>query len=251
VKEVTVDLNVSSDPTTGVTLNGAVSVPPQGPTPAAALQCDECAAPVAEEQRYCVVCGAHRRHVNDPAARYLSKVSARSRTTRTAATARRPRGSSRLGGIGVAVVLALIPAGAAVGVLAGRSSNNDDASLIRELSRQQAADRVAAASGSSGVTASASTTGTSGHSTGGGSGHTKKSGQGSKGEGKGKGKGKVHRTTGGKSNPTSTKATAISTKAPSASQKATGAKVTAKVQKSTGKSYVGGQSGLPSTVVVP
>jgi hypothetical protein len=252
-----VDLKESNRPSTGVTFNGEVSAPPQAPVvapaavsasasalaPAASLQCDECAAPVAEEQRYCVVCGAHRRHVSDPAARYLSRVGARSRTTRTAATARRPRGSSRLGGIGVAVVLALIPAGAAVGVLAGRSSNNDDASLIRALSRQQAADRVTAASGSSGATASASTTKTGGHSRAGGSDHSKKSGHGSSRKG--------HGTKGGKSSASSTKATSISTKAPSAAQKATGAKVTQKVQKSTGKSYVSGQSGLPSTVVVP
>jgi hypothetical protein len=243
-----VDLKQTSHPSTGVTPDGELSAPTptatSTATPVASLQCDECAAPVAEEQRYCVVCGAHRRHVSDPAARYLSQMSARSRATGAGGPSRRaPRRASRVSGIGVAVVLALIPAGAAVGVLAGRSSNNDDASLVRALSRRQAADRVVAAGGT-GSTASASTTGTGGHSTTGGSGHSKKSGHASSRKGH-------RRTASGKSNASSTKATPISTKAPSAAAKQTGAKVTQKVQKSTGKSYVKAQSGLPSTVVVP
>jgi hypothetical protein len=244
-----VDLKQTSHPSTGVTPDGELSAPTPTATstvtPVASLQCDECAAPVAEEQRYCVVCGAHRRHVSDPAARYLSQMSARSRATGAGGPSRRaPRRASRVSGIGVAVVLALIPAGAAVGVLAGRSSNNDDASLVRALSRRQAADRVVAAGGTTGSTASASTTGTGGHSTTGGSGHSKKSGHASSRKGH-------RRTASGKSNASSTKATPISTKAPSAAAKQTGAKVTQKVQKSTGKSYVKAQSGLPSTVVVP
>src|ERR1700677_4722904 len=52
-------------------------------------QCDECAAPVDKAQRYCVACGAHRRHVDDPATRYLSQATARSRTGRGAATSGR------------------------------------------------------------------------------------------------------------------------------------------------------------------
>src|SRR5450432_4097497 len=59
------------------------------------LACDECGAPVDADQRYCVVCGAHRRNVNDPATRYLSQASATSRRSKAGVAARR---SPQLGG---------------------------------------------------------------------------------------------------------------------------------------------------------
>jgi len=34
--------------------------------------CEQCAAPVESAQRYCVNCGTRRRHVDDPAARFMS-----------------------------------------------------------------------------------------------------------------------------------------------------------------------------------
>lgn len=40
-----------------------------------ALQCGECGAPVAAEQRYCVICGAHRAKAADPVARYFGEAS--------------------------------------------------------------------------------------------------------------------------------------------------------------------------------
>src|ERR1700677_4409744 len=109
---------------TGPTSDPAATTAPQ------VLACDECGAPVDAEQRYCVVCGAHRRNVNDPATRYLSQASAKSRRSKGgAATRRSPQfGGSR--GVVLALVIALIPAAAAAGVIAGRSSNNDDSSLI-------------------------------------------------------------------------------------------------------------------------
>src|ERR1700735_3781865 len=77
-------------------------------------QCDECGAPVDKDQRYCVACGAHRRHVHDPATRYLSQATARSRTSKDAATARKaPRGGARSRGVGLALAIALIPVAAA------------------------------------------------------------------------------------------------------------------------------------------
>jgi hypothetical protein len=119
------------DPQTAVT---AIHAAPTVPT-----LCDECSAPVEEEQRYCVVCGAHRRHVEDPASRYLSELTARSRTKRAATVARPSRPPARGLGLGLAVALALVPAAAAVGVVAERSSNNGNAKLIQALVRERAA----------------------------------------------------------------------------------------------------------------
>jgi hypothetical protein len=39
-------------------------------------QCEQCAAPLAADQRYCVNCGARRSEALDPAARYFSEASA-------------------------------------------------------------------------------------------------------------------------------------------------------------------------------
>ncbi|MFZ0385013.1 MAG: hypothetical protein WAL22_05080, partial [Solirubrobacteraceae bacterium] len=103
-------------------------------TPGTPTQCDDCNAPVDEEQRYCVVCGAHRRHVEDPAARYLSELTAQSRTRRAVTVARPVRQTAVRGrGLGLAVALALVPVAAAVGVVAGRSSDNGNAKLIQAL----------------------------------------------------------------------------------------------------------------------
>jgi hypothetical protein len=220
--------------------------------PAAHVQCEECGVPVEEEQRYCVSCGAHRRHVGDPAARYLSQASARARTTRAVSTARGPRRATgaRTRGIGVAAALALIPAAAAVGVLAGRSSNNDDAHLIQALARQQAAVEKAA-SGTSAGTSTVSSVSSTAHQAGSVAGGSTGSGHGAKST---RSTHKVahhgtHRTAAKASNSTS--AAKISTAPPSAAQKQVGEQATQKVQKSKGKAYVNQQSSLPGTVVVP
>jgi hypothetical protein len=106
-------------------------------------------------QRYCVNCGAHRRHVNDPAARYLSAATAQSRASVAPAHGRRPAGTRRPPSVALAALLAVIPAGVAVGVVVGRSSNNGDAQLIQELSRSQA--QLAATSRASTATSTAAT----------------------------------------------------------------------------------------------
>jgi hypothetical protein len=102
-------------------------------------QCEHCGAPVDRAQRYCVNCGTRRRHVRDPAARYLSKATSRSRAT-TAAVARRPgapRGVGRSGGLGLALMLAVIPLAVGLGVLVGRASTNGDNKLIAALRAQK------------------------------------------------------------------------------------------------------------------
>ena len=122
--------------------------------PAAYAQCDECGTAVDHDQRYCVNCGAHRRHVADPAARYQAQSTAHSRPgpPAVAAGTRARRGS----GLIVALLLALIPVTVAVGVVVGRSSNNSDAQLIRELSASQA--QLAAVSRAAGATSAAAAT---------------------------------------------------------------------------------------------
>lgn len=228
---------------------GDASTAPTAPMPTVASQpsttyqqCDECAAPVDVDQRYCVSCGAHRRNVNDPAARYLSHATAGSRTSRAIATQKRSRQpGSGVRGLGVALLLALIPAVAAVGVLVGRSSNNQDAKLIQALTRNQAARATTTATASTAAGTAASSSATT---------HT------------GVHKAKPRKRSSGKaSSAKSHKAATSTTQFGSVSQiagtKATkaqeqqGAQDAQKVQKSTGKSYVNGQSGLPSTVVIP
>jgi hypothetical protein len=220
---------------------------PGGASPAAETyqQCDECGAPVDKDQRYCVACGAHRRHVNDPAARYLNQATARSRTGRAAAAGKRtPQSGGRSRGLGTALVLALIPVVAAIGVMVGRSSNNNDAKLIQQLAKRQAAVVTTPAAGAARTVRVATPAGTAAAA-----GRTRHRAKTSKRSGTStsatKNAGKVLSTTQNGS------VTQIAGSKPTQAQEKQGAQVTQQVQKSTGKSYVNGQSSLPGTVVVP
>jgi hypothetical protein len=96
-----------------------------GDDSAAALRCDDCGAAVDSVQRYCVVCGAHRRGVRDPAARYLSEASARGRlTTRAAARPVARAARRRTLSTGTALLLALIPAAGVAGYVIGDSGSS-------------------------------------------------------------------------------------------------------------------------------
>lgn len=124
------------------------------PAPAAARdtaspyeRCDECGAPVDKAQRYCVSCGARRRHVRDPAARHLSGTASKARRTPPPQRAARKSSSS----LGLALMLAVIPLAVGVGVLLGRSSTNGDAKLIAAL-RAQKPEVITAGGGTSGTT---------------------------------------------------------------------------------------------------
>lgn len=97
-------------------------------------QCDQCGAPVEQNQRYCVVCGGRRRHVHDPAARYLATSTSRSRTS---TERRQARSGPRSSGLAVALVVAVIPLAVGLGVLVGRASNGGDAKLIAALKAQK------------------------------------------------------------------------------------------------------------------
>jgi hypothetical protein len=204
-------------------------------------QCDECGAPVDKDQRYCVSCGAHRRHVNDPAARYLSQATARSRSSQATVPARKlARGGAGSRSLALALAIAVIPVAAAVGVIAGRSSNNNDAKLIQALDRRQATSG-ATTTVAAGTSANSSSTKAAGH--GKANRHGKHSS--STATPSAKNAGKVLTKT---QNGTAQQITGFK---PTTSQKQQGASATAKVQKSTGKSYVNGQNNLPSQVVVP
>jgi hypothetical protein len=203
-------------------------------------ECDECGSPVDAAQRYCVVCGAHRRHVDDPATRYLSQASARARGPRSTAGAtasRRAPGRGR--SLGAALMLALIPVAAAVGVAVGRSSNGGDAKLIQALAHHQAAvvTTQTAASSSAATASAAHATGATAAS----AGHKHRKGSASK----------THKAA--KANATTQYGTVtqIAGSKPTKAQEQQGAADTQKVQKSTGKSYVNQQNNLPGTVVVP
>ena len=211
-----------------------------GHAPEAHQRCDECGAPVDSAQRYCVVCGTHRRHVNDPAARYLSQATARSRTARAAGAARRSPRSGRWRGLGTALVLAIIPVAAAAGVMVGRSSNNDDSKLIQALAKRQAAVVTTSSAGSSIARVGSTPNATAATSR-------------TKTTHKGAGRGAASSTHTGQASSTTQygSVSQIAGAKPTQAQVQQGAADTQKVQKSTGKSYVNQQSNLPGTVVVP
>jgi hypothetical protein len=98
--------------------------------------CEHCEAPVESTQRYCVACGTRRKHVNDPAVRFLAEATSRSRTRPVSTTgARRP--SHRSSGLGLALVLAAIPLAVAAGVLIGRPGSAADDKLLAALRNQK------------------------------------------------------------------------------------------------------------------
>ncbi|MGA2011179.1 MAG: hypothetical protein ABSH51_11735 [Solirubrobacteraceae bacterium] len=205
------------------------------------LACGECGSATERAQRYCVNCGAHQGHANDPAARYFSQATATSRSARGLAGARRSgRSGGRTYGIGAALVLALIPVTAAVGVEVGRSSNSQDAQLIQALARRQA---TVTAPASTSPSTTATGAGVPASST--KAGHAKTTKASGKANASTKGAGKVLSTTknGSVTQITGAKATQA--------QVQQGAAAAQQVQKSTGKSYVNTQNNLPSTVVVP
>jgi hypothetical protein len=77
---------------------------------------------VDHDQRYCVFCGTHRRHVKDPAARYLSQTTARARASSAAALRQATPARRRWSSTAIAILVAVVLAAAAIGVLIGRST---------------------------------------------------------------------------------------------------------------------------------
>ena len=181
--------------------------------------------------------------MNDPAARYLTHATARSRTTRVAIAGKRSRrAGGGMRGLGVALLLALIPAVAAVGVLVGRSSNNQDAKLIQAVMRNEAARATSSTAATPTVTSPAASTPSTGQTAGRGAKSRKRS------------SGRASSAKGRQAANSTTQFGSVSQIAgakPTKAQEQQGAQDAQKVQKSTGKNYVNGQSSLPGSVVVP
>jgi hypothetical protein len=95
--------------------------------------CDECDAPLAPDQRYCIVCGTNRRHPDDPAARYLASL--RRPVAEPVVVAPPRRSDHRL----TIAALALLPIAAAAGVLVANGDAAADPNLVAALKAQQAA----------------------------------------------------------------------------------------------------------------
>jgi hypothetical protein len=114
---------------------------PTSPPGAAAWEtCDHCQAPLAERQRYCVVCGARRAHADDPAARYFVESARRARAAEAAPAAGGVAPAAAAGAasrLRFALVFALLPLVAALGILVGRGSG-DDQQLVDALKAQKA-----------------------------------------------------------------------------------------------------------------
>jgi hypothetical protein len=201
-------------------------------------RCEQCGAPAERAQRYCVNCGAHRRHVPDPAAAYMSRATAPAGSSAASPTRTAPAGASGVPahpiGLLGALAIALIPVAAAVGVLIGRSSNNQDAKVIQALHQQPTTTTLltsgAVASGSAGASTVTSTSKTPT-----------------------KAKQTKGRHAAAASTSTSTangKATKITGSKVTATQQSKGSAEAKKIQNATGSNYVQSANNLPSSVVV-
>ena len=128
--------------------------PPTSATGATTTQyelCDHCQAPLAERQRYCVVCGSRRAHADDPAARYFIAATRRARASETPPPSASTSGSSSR--LRYAIVLALLPLVAAIGVMVG--GNNSDSQQLVDALKAQKAPVVNVVGGGTGTAATA------------------------------------------------------------------------------------------------
>lgn len=205
------------------------------PTPNTYESCEQCGSPVDNNQRYCVVCGSRRKHVQDPALKYLAGAGARKReaTTSTARTAR----ARRSAGLGTALVIAVIPVAVALGLLIGRGDNGANAKLLSALHSARPTTVNVTAGG--GGTESASTN----NATSSGSGKSKQK-KSSKAAGTNSGQ-VLNKTNYGSFS------SVASIKAPTQAQQQQGSQVAQHDESDTNQSYVNQQKGLPNVVSVP
>jgi hypothetical protein len=117
-------------------------IPPPSSSPAAHSSwdsCDHCQAPLAEGQRYCVVCGSRRAQADDPASRYFVDATRRARSSASApVSASSPAQLDPRRGIKTALLFALLPVVAAIGIVIGRNGTSDDELLLEALKAQKA-----------------------------------------------------------------------------------------------------------------
>jgi hypothetical protein len=202
--------------------------------------CGQCGSPLDEQQRYCVTCGTRRANADDPATRYFAAAAAARRAPAAAATPRLAGGGLRAGGALPAVLLALLPLTAGVGVLVGRGSSSDDDLLIQALRAQKAPVVNVTASGAAGDATAP--------------GRSAKTAAGGKAAGKKRASAPARRTSDG--------ATVLATGPAGDARKLEGAKTTKEqlkesakaveqINKSKGKAYVESQRNLPDQIVIP
>lgn len=98
--------------------------------------CEECAAPLDPQQRYCVNCAARRGNGANPASRYFAAMSQRARRPLVRPAAK-TGSASRAAAVGF---FALLPIAVAIGVVVGRGgAGGDDEALLEALRRQESA----------------------------------------------------------------------------------------------------------------
>lgn len=119
-----------------MTYTDPTSPPAAGHAPGWEL-CDHCQAPLAERQRYCVVCGARRVHADDPAARYFVASARRARSAQAEPALHAAAAYGAASRTRFALVLSLLPLVAALGIVVGRGSG-DDQTLVDALKAQKA-----------------------------------------------------------------------------------------------------------------
>jgi hypothetical protein len=195
----------------------------------ARVPCEGCGAPLDDQQRYCVHCGARRPDVDEPALAWMAARKARAAAPVAAAPASPPRNPLAL----PALLLALLPVVAAIGVIAGRGggAGKTDPALLQALRSQKApVVRVGDVAGASTPTGSAAARAAS-----------KKAKTGKRDASGGKvvaktSYGVAHQISGFK--PTQAKVNADG-------------KLVQQINKSIGKNYLQAQRNLPDTIVVP
>jgi hypothetical protein len=122
--------------------------------------CEHCHAPVDANQRYCVECGTHRKHVYDPAARFHAQATSGSRAAaRNAGRRAAPR--QRSYGLGLALLLAAIPLAVAVGIMIGRPGDSVNGKLLAALRAQKPTVVNVGGGAQTGVAATSTTAATS------------------------------------------------------------------------------------------
>ena len=196
--------------------------------------CEQCGSPVDHSQRYCVVCGARRKHVKDPALKYMAGAGGRTRgATSSASRSTRRRGSASLG---TALVIAVIPVAVALGLVLGHNDNGANAKLLSALKNAHGANVYVQAGSGSGAS----------NSNGGGSSSSGGSKQRHKTSNSGNDTGRTLNTT-----KYGSFSSVASIKPPTRQQQQQGAQVVKHDQSDTNQSYVNQQKGLPNVISVP
>jgi hypothetical protein len=110
--------------------------------------CSQCGAPLDDRQRFCVECGASRRHPSDPVTRHFTAITRQANPEPAVVVPPPGRGSDTRT---AALVLALLPVAAALGVLAGRHNSGSDKDLIAALKAAPAAAGATAPTANAGA----------------------------------------------------------------------------------------------------